>query len=1351
MIRSLLFFVATCLLSQAGVRAQSFGPGLGNLTYDPSELFQPLAVFQHPNGYTSSMMVHGWFMTVAAGDNTVAEKAIEFWDLSDPRNPTLAHSQKAGAALLSEAHTYSSSSSASYGKDYIAFMSSGGFSMWDVSDPSNVTRDSLIQLPGTSSAYGAIFWLFWAPPYVYVPGADSGLYIVRVDDPANPQYVKTIPPSQLGGIAPNQVFICGNLMILMRSQQLGFATFDISDPENPIPIQVVSGAQGYSHIFAAGKILTSGGDGGPVQMFVHDVSPTGIMTPVGSVGSGFSNGAYGSYQDGFFHTGMSNAYAKFDIANLQTVGTATTNIANRDEDQCQVFGNLAFVGDDHGVGSGLYVHDTQPDSNGPDVHWVHPPDGAEAVPLTGRVGVSMSDSVDFLSVDSTTFTVRPLGGVALPGKYSVQMGIANFSPDAPLNPNTLYEVIVDGIEDYVGNSGAVFQSTFTTESNVVGAPPVGPASIDSIVATSGTAYTMEPLNAGDLLYVDRTYTYDVFPTRFRGQVVIQTANDDKSMTGSNFLSFNANESVEVNVLFDDRATSLPAWLQDFSTTGELFSSSCGAFGRCDFDVYTREFPAGTVSLGGNGDPPVAGAGSMYTAIVLPSGASPTCDTLQVSAVETGSLANFSAGNVSGAGPFSFTWNFGDGSQTSSPSSSPDASHTYAMPGRYPVVLTIVGANGGTACSAIQIVHEPLTPNKPTRSSPIASDGTRVYVVNPDNDSVTAIDEATLSVDWEAPVGDSPRTLALASNGELWVVNQESHDIDVLDVTNGALIRTIPLPRGSRPYGVVFRPDAAGVFVSLESGTPKQKATSNGRVFKQPLTQSSVSSADAAHLSSPQSPAPQIAGLLEIDPTSGAIRRSAILGGKARGLAVSADSSRVFVTRFLTTHPRRKGVVWELNTTSLALVESHLLRFDPGPDTERSGRGAPNYLTALAISPSGLRLLVPSKKDNIERGLFRDGLPLNFENRVRTIVSQIDLVQGVEDESARLDLNDRDLAQAVAYSPLGDLFAVASQGSNRIDVFDATSGTQYATWLCGQAPQGLVFSNDGSRLYVKNFIGRSVTVLDTSQVVSGVTYAAPQMAEVLTVAAEVLSTQVLQGKRIFYDASDRRMNLDGYLSCATCHLDGGSDGQTWDFTQSGEGLRNTITLEGRSGLGHGNVHWTANFDEIQDFENDIRNGFLGVGFLLNSDFAATANPLGATKAGLNPDLDALSDYVSSLDSFSQSPFRNPDGSLTPAALRGQVLFNSLNCSSCHIPPAYTDGLRHDVGTILPSSGLGIGQPLNGAGFETPTLRSVWKSGPYLHDGRASSLEDALSSESHGGTNALTQKQRSDLAAWLRQIE
>src|SRR6185503_8225429 len=117
-------------------------------------------------------------------------------------------------------------------------------------------------------------------------------------------------------------------------------------------------------------------------------------------------------------------------------------------------------------------------------------------------------------------------------------------------------------------------------------------------------------------------------------------------------------------------------------------------------------------------------------------------------------------------------------------------------------------------------------------------------------------------------------------------------------------------------------------------------------------------------------------------------------------------------------------------------------------------------------------------------------------------------------------------------------------------------------------------------------------------------------------SEALPASILAGKKIFYNSADTRMSRDGYIACASCHLEGAADETVFDFTDGGEGLRNTISLLGRRGMGHGPVHWSANFDEIQDFEHPIRSLFSGTGFMADSQFASgTRNqPLGTPKAG-----------------------------------------------------------------------------------------------------------------------------------------
>jgi hypothetical protein len=214
-----------------------------------------------------------------------------------------------------------------------------------------------------------------------------------------------------------------------------------------------------------------------------------------------------------------------------------------------------------------------------------------------------------------------------------------------------------------------------------------------------------------------------------------------------------------------------------------------------------------------------------------------------------------------------------------------------------------------------------------------------------------------------------------------------------------------------------------------------------------------------------------------------------------------------------------------------------------------------------------------------------------------------------------------------------------------------------------------------------------------------------------------------------------MSAEGYLSCATCHLDGGSDHRVWDFTGRGEGLRNTATLHGRAGTAQGNVHWTANFDEIQDFENDIRGAFGGTGFMSDADFAATQNPLGAPKAGRSADLDALAAYVASLghQTVPRSPYRASNGAMTAAGEAGRALFLAEGCASCHGGPELTDsssgsGTLHDVGTLRTTSGSRLGGPLTG--IDTPSLRGIWDTAPYFHDGSAATLDQVFSTA--GGT-------------------
>ena len=1159
---SLFFYTVTTTALWAA------GPGLGNVSFDADELFSPIATISSPRGHGNVAMVNGYLMVIYSSDSGggAGDGGIEFWDVSNPRNPTLAaRHDNADTHGLREAHGFGFSNS--YPGDYMVTQAVEGVQFWDVSNPLNLRLLSYMDLDGIERGdYSGNWWVFWQAPYVYVAGQGSGLYVIDATNPRAPRLVRRVRSAELGGVNPGMVYAIGNLLVIAGSQSNAYVTADISDPTTPTLIQSFRGKKGYSHLFAAGMLLTSGGNGDDRRMYIHRITHDGAISAGGSVGASLGNGGYGSYQDGFFHSGFSTKYAKFHISSLRQVGTGTSGTNRRDEDFGQVLGNLVFVGDDHGVGSALIAHQRAPDTRGPEVDWVHPKNGANNQALTTRVGLSMSDNVDIESLRNATFSVRARGGADVPGKFSVQMGIVNFSPNRPLSPDTTYDVSVAGIRDLVGNAGPRFSSSFSTQRATVSPPAPDPSP--------------------------------------------------------------------------------------------------------DPDPAPAPPPS---------DP-----------------SRPSCTITQPKPGLVNVPVSFAA-RVSNASERS--WDFADGSARSR-SNAPN--HTYRQAGRYNVQLTVTRAGLRASCSATQIVHHRLTENRPSHSTSIVfADGLAINV-NPDNDTVSAVSQATRRKAWETRVDGNPRTLAQAPDGSIWVVSQDDAVISVLEPDDGGLLDVIDLPSASRPFGIAFDPIEGDAYVSLQ-GTGE---------------------------------------LARLDDT-GQVRDILTLGRNPRGVAVSGDGKQVLVTQFIT--ERKRAGLWVINPNNFSVRKRIGLFVDPGPDTEDGGRGVANYLTSVVISPDGRQALVPSKKDNLDRGDFRDGNPLNFESMIRTIVSRINLANLSEDRGARIDLNDRNLAQAITYSPLGDLYFVAAQGSNKIEIFATGSGELIGSLNSGRAPQGLVMSDDGATLYVHNFLDRSVSMFDTAELVAGTSNEAPRMAEVKVVARERLATGALRGKRIFYNSADPKMSKDGYVSCASCHLDGGADGQVWDFTQAGQGLRNTITLRGRAGLGHGRVHWSANFDEIQDFEQDIRTFAGGRGFMSNADFAATRNPLGARKSGKSVQLDDLAAYVSSLRDVVQSPFKDDSGELSARAKRGRDVFVDKGCAECHSGPTFSDGRRHKVGTAKQHSGA----VLRNGGIDTPTLLGVWNTAPYLHDGSAETLDDVLRGTAHVG--ALDSQSRSELVAYMREID
>jgi large repetitive protein len=683
-------------------------------------------------------------------------------------------------------------------------------------------------------------------------------------------------------------------------------------------------------------------------------------------------------------------------------------------------------------------------------------------------------------------------------------------------------------------------------------------------------------------------------------------------------------------------------------------------------------------------------------------------------------------NVAATAGLTYSWNFGDGSPSTAFSATGSITKVFANPGVYGVTLTARAADGSTATrSVLQAVRGTATAGRPSASSALALEtranaSARVLVANPDNDSVSVIDTATNTRVAEIAVGKGPRSVAIAGDGRVWVSNKDAASISIVSPATLAVVQTVNLPAASQPHGLAFA-QGGSAYVVLEA---------TGR-------------------------------LLKLDPVSGAQQGSLALGAGLRHVSLSGDGALALVPRFIT--PALPGEstavvdtavagaeVMAVSTASMSLSRTIVQRHSDKVDNEIQGAGIPNYLGAAAISPDGASAWVPSKQDNIKRGTLRNGQGLNFQNAVRAISSRIDMANLAEDLARRVDHDNSSLASAAAYHPSGAYLFVALETSRQVAVLDPVGGRELLKLDVGRAPQGVAVSADGLRLYVQNFMGRSVTVLDLAPLVNQGSLSLPVLATVNTVAADKLPAQVLLGKQLFYDARDPRLARDSYMSCASCHSDAGHDGRTWDFTGFGEGLRNTPSLKGRA-VGQGFVHWSANFDEIQDFEGQIRAFAGGTGLMPDAQFnTGTRNtPLGDRKAGVSADLDALAAYLGSLSSFDPSPLRNADGTLTPAALAGKTVFTNANCASCHAGAGFTGsadatGLKN-IGTIKATSGQRLAGALTG--LDTPTLRDVWRTGPYLHDGSAATLAAAV--QAHRG-NTVSGVDLDNLVAYLQQI-
>jgi len=123
------------------------------------------------------------------------------------------------------------------------------------------------------------------------------------------------------------------------------------------------------------------------------------------------------------------------------------------------------------------------------------------------------------------------------------------------------------------------------------------------------------IEVGDEYYTDQSFTISSIPSGLGldNGIWIMTANADRNRTELNYLTFDVDRNVTVYIAYDDRATSLPNWMNSYTDENTQVGSSRSAH---NFDLHSRNFTPGTITLGGNQAAGASGAGANYIVIIV---------------------------------------------------------------------------------------------------------------------------------------------------------------------------------------------------------------------------------------------------------------------------------------------------------------------------------------------------------------------------------------------------------------------------------------------------------------------------------------------------------------------------------------------------------------------------------------------------------------------------------------------------------------------------------------------------------------------------------------------------------------
>jgi DNA-binding beta-propeller fold protein YncE/mono/diheme cytochrome c family protein len=629
----------------------------------------------------------------------------------------------------------------------------------------------------------------------------------------------------------------------------------------------------------------------------------------------------------------------------------------------------------------------------------------------------------------------------------------------------------------------------------------------------------------------------------------------------------------------------------------------------------------------------------------------------------------------------------------------------------------------------QPTHEPHSAG----TLALTRDDALLYAVDADNRIVARIDTASGAKLGEVPVGAMPEQIVLGPDDTAYVANRGDRTISVFRREAPFEVRTVPV--GVEPVGIALSDNGARLYVV-----------------------NAASLTDVEHGS-----------LMAVDTSSLTVEWELLLPPEPRGIALLNDK-RAVVSLYREGHL----VEVDLATPNVARVGTGLKAaankvdssIPPGLVETFSPRG----MNQLLVSPDRTQIyaavtwasdrVLNAAETTTTHGSSTSTYGNSSDAQACTggavATSGIATFKASNLEAMVAPVNSCEQAAAPEHPPTrlvgrpgtpyqgpvamvvdhgGTWVYVALRESDNVAIVPtaSTGGTtvkQQVPLGIGAAPTGLALTSDGRTLYVHSSFQHEVRTL----VSSGTGASARVIAQpgAITVANEVLPDKVIEGRRLFFSASDAHMNNPSTvgIACATCHLEGRDDGHVWNFV---EGPRQTPSLAGRQISSTAPFHWGGEHTNFTAFLNQTINARMG-------------------GTGLEPGKQAaLLAFIDSLP-LPDNPSRLPTP--TDAQVRGEHVFQKAGCDGCHTGASFTNNGFANVGTLVADGPVKDDVALLSNGLNTPSLLGVARTAPYLHDGSAHTLRArilrAKSLDLHGRTSSLTDAEVSDLVEYLHTL-